>query len=93
MPAEADSLITYWPTGAYALVLIAVVFAAGWLSVAIKRFRRRLAAVAQSKDDLVKARGASKTALANLKIRQGEIDKLNETASKLFWRKEKTWIG
>jgi hypothetical protein len=93
MPAETDSLMTYWPTGAYAVALIAVVFAAGWLSVAIKRFRRRLTAVAESKKSLNEARAMSKDNLAKLKTRQGEMDKLNETASKLFWRNEKTWIG
>lgn len=93
MPVEIDSLMTYWPTGAYAVALIAVVFAAGWLGVAIKRFRRRLAAVVESKRLLTEARGMSKDNLAKLKRRQGEIDRLNDTASKLFWRNEKTWIG
>lgn len=86
-------MMTYWPTGAYAVALIAVVFAAGWLSVAFKRFRRRLAAVAESKRALTEARGMSKDNLAKLKTRQAEVDKLNDKASKLFWRNEKTWIG
>lgn len=93
MPAEIGSWMTYWPTGAYAVTLIAVVFAAGWLSVAIKRFRRRLAAVAENKRALTEARVMSKDNLAKLKTRQGEIGELNEKASKLFWRNEKTWIG
>ena len=93
MPTETDSLLTYWPTGAYAVALIAVVFAAGWLSVAIKRFRRKLAETAESKRALTQARVVSADALAKLKTRRGEIDRLNDTASKLFWRKEKTWIG
>ncbi|MFT3725365.1 MAG: hypothetical protein QM773_17485 [Hyphomonadaceae bacterium] len=93
MPAETDSLLNYWPTGAYAVALIAVVFAAGWLSVAIKRFRRKLAATGESKRLLTEARAMSKDNLAKLKTRQSEMDKLNDKASKLFWRNEKTWIG
>lgn len=93
MPADIGSWMTYWPTGAYAVALIAVVFAAGWLGVAIKRFRRRLAAVAESKSSLAEARAMSKDNRARLKIRQDEIGELNDKASKLFWRNEKTWIG
>ncbi len=93
MSPELQSLLVYWPTGAYAAALVAVVFAAGWFSTSMKRFMANLAAAGKNRKDLDAARAASKDHAGKVKARRVEMEKLNEDAAKLFWQKEKTWVG
>lgn len=93
MPADAQAILVYWPTGAAALAFIIAVFAAGWFSVSRKALKLQLEAVAANKKSLQEARIAAKEMREKADVRLAEMTKLHEEASKLFWRNEKTWIG
>lgn len=93
MSQEMLDLLVYWPSGAFVVALIAAVFAAGWFSVSLKRLKANIAETGKRKLDLIAARAASREHLAKVDARRAEVDKLNETAVKLFWKSEKTWIG
>ena len=93
MSPELQSVLAYWPTAAFAAVMIAVVFAAGWFGASMKRLKANAAAVGKSRQDLNAARAASREYLAKVKARRAEMDELNKSAAKVFWRNEQTWIG
>ena len=73
--------------------LIIAVFAAGWFSISLKALKLQLEAVAANKTKLAEARIAAKETTAKADERLAEMTALHASASKLFWRNEKTWIG
>lgn len=93
MPAETQALLAYWPSIAFVAALVALVFAAGWFSVSMKRLKTNVAETAKRKQDLIAARAASKECVAKAEARRAEMDELNQAAVKLFWKAEKSWIG
>jgi hypothetical protein len=93
MSEETQALLAYWPSGAYVVALVAAVFAAGWFAVSMKRLKASIAETGKRRQDLIAARAASKEYVAKAEARRKEMDELNQTAVKLFWKSEKTWIG
>lgn len=93
MPAQLQPYLVYWPGAAMFLVLVSLAFAMGWFGRSLKDLQRVLGAVAENRKALDEARAASKEMIGKEKNRRAEIEALNETARKLFWRTEKTWIG
>src|SRR5262245_13152318 len=93
MPPEVQAMLVYWPSAAFAGVLIAAVFAAGWFSTSLKQLKLNLADAAKNREALKTARAASKEYAGKVKAQRAEVDKVNHAASKLFWQNEKSWIG
>jgi hypothetical protein len=93
LPGGLDGVTAYWPAAAVAAAFIVAVFAAGWFSVSMKALKLQLEAVAANKTKLAEARIAAKEMTAKADERLAEMTALHETASKQFWRNEKTWIG
>ncbi len=83
----------YWPAGAMAAALIAVVFSAGWFSRSLKQLKAVLARVGENRKALDEARAGAKDLMAKAKARRVEMQSLHEAATKLFWKNEKTWLG
>jgi hypothetical protein len=93
MPPDVQAMLVYWPSAAFAAVLIAAVFAAGWFGVSMKQLKANLAAVGKNREALNAARAASKEFAGKVKSQRAEVAKVDETAKKMFWQNEKTWIG
>jgi hypothetical protein len=93
MPAQLQPYLVYWPGAAMFLALMSLAFAMGWFGKSLKDLKRTLGAVAENRKALDATRAASKEMIGKEKVRRVEIEALHETARKVFWRAEKTWIG
>ena len=93
MPPDLQGALVYWPAIAAAAALIVAVFAAGWCGVMLKTLRINIAAAAKNRKDLDEMRVASREQLKKVEARRAEMEKLHDTAKRLFWQVEKTWIG
>jgi hypothetical protein len=93
MPPELQGSLVYWPALAMVGAFIAAVFAGGWLIRVLKSLGAAFALASKNRKDLDEMRAASREQLAAVEKRRAEMEKLNESARRLFWQVEKTWIG
>lgn len=90
---DAQALLVYWPTAAVGGAALAVLLALMWIVKCIPRLKIALDAIGKSRKELDEARVQAKGSLNGVKERRGEMEAMHKTASQLFWRNEKTWIG
>ncbi len=91
--ANLEDLLVYWPAAGVVGAFLAVLLSGIWIARCIPKLGEALAAIARSRKELDEARPLAKQRMGEVKARRVEMQALHRSATKLFWRCEKTWIG